>query len=126
MRLAIFFSGFAGMSAVALSAATSHMGPDMLSIQQISWMETAIKYQTWHAIALLAVSCLSELYENSLLRISGYLFMLGIIIFCGSLYLLIITGNTALGIATPFGGASFILGWGLCAIAGIKIKPRKI
>lgn len=125
MKLAIFFSGLAGLSAVVLGAVTSHLGPDSFSVQQIAWMDTAIKYQIWHGVALLGIACLSEIYDSRLLRIAGFLFIIGIILFSGSLYLLALTGITALGMATPFGGSCFILGWALCCISSFKISSSK-
>ncbi len=121
MRLALIFAGLTGMSAVALGAITAHMGPDILTPQQQSWIETALKYQTWHALALLGVAALSAAYNSRLFKIAGYLFILGLLLFCGSLYILAATNLMAIGILTPFGGLSFILGWGCLTLAGFRV-----
>ena len=88
--------------------------------------ETAVKYQFYHVFALLAVAIISQYIPGNLMAWSGRCFIAGIIIFCGSLYMLSffkMNGNDGmnwLGAITPIGGLCFVAGWGLLAIAAIK------
>lgn len=99
----------------------SRMNPDTFEI-----FETAVKYQFYHVFALLAVSFATQYLPGNLLNWSGRLFIAGIILFSGSLYLLSyfkMAGNNQmnwLGAVTPFGGLCFITGWILLAIAAIR------
>ncbi|MEZ5029183.1 MAG: DUF423 domain-containing protein [Ferruginibacter sp.] len=86
--------------------------------------ETAVRYQFFHVFALLAAGILYKDFTNKLIRWAGYFFITGIILFCGSLYLLCYVKQQALpfnwiGAITPFGGAAFIAGW-LCLFAGLN------
>jgi len=71
----------------------------------------AVLYQMFHAMGILAVGILMIVRQNSNLNIAGICFTLGIILFSGSLYLLAISGVRWLGMITPLGGVSFIVGW---------------
>lgn len=79
--------------------------------------ETAVRYHMIHALALLAVAWVSTRYVPTLANWSGYLFILGILLFSGSLYLLVFTRVSWLGAITPLGGAAFIAGWLLLALS---------
>jgi uncharacterized membrane protein YgdD (TMEM256/DUF423 family) len=79
---------------------------------------TAALYHLVHGLALLAVGWLSTLRpQSALIARSGWLFLLGVILFSGSLYLLSVTGIRKLGIITPFGGLAFLAGWLCLALA---------
>ena len=73
--------------------------------------ETAVRYQMYHALALVALGALPSRLPPRAITVSGSLFTLGILLFCGSLYLLVLTGTRPLGILTPIGGSCFIAGW---------------
>ena len=73
--------------------------------------ETAVRYQMYHGLALLAVALLVRQNPSALLSWSGWLFFIGVLIFSGSLYLLIFSGMRWLGAITPIGGAAFLAGW---------------
>ncbi len=107
-----------GLLAVALGAFAAHGLRGMLSTRMLETFQTGVEYHMYHALALLAVGMLVMHYPNqALLRYSAWLFLAGIILFCGSLYLLSITGMRWLGPITPLGGAAFLLGWALMAWA---------
>jgi len=113
--MAAALSGFlaVGLGAFGAHALKSHLAPDMLAIYQ-----TAVQYHFHHALALLACGVLMRLgLDNVFLRASGILFMVGLMMFCGSLYLLAITGERWLGAVAPIGGLSFIGGWLMLALA---------
>ena len=79
--------------------------------------KTAAEYQLTHALALLAVGLLARDSSRRSLTIAGWSFLLGIVLFSGSLYVLALTGVRVLGAITPFGGVSFLLGWASLAVA---------
>lgn len=90
----------------------ARVGPDLLGV-----FETGVRYHLVHALALLAVAWASERWAGPWVSLAGWTFLLGILIFSGSLYLLAITGARWLGAITPLGGLSFILGWVALALA---------
>ncbi len=110
-----------GALGVALGAFGAHALHDFLvKSDKVQVFETAVRYQFYHVFALLAVGILMYYGQSKLLTYSGYAFIIGIILFSGSLYALTATGISKLGMITPLGGLSFILGWILLAIAVSK------
>ncbi|MEA5509367.1 DUF423 domain-containing protein [Crocosphaera sp. UHCC 0190] len=116
-------SVLAGLS-VAGGAFASHALKDTLSDRALEIFETGTKYQMYHALALLLVALfLTRLETPPMTMISaGYAFIIGILIFSGSLYALSLTGIKWLGAVTPIGGAAFLIGWGSLAIAAWSMK----
>lgn len=113
-KLFISFAALFGFLAVIFGALAAHAIERGLSPDAIQRINTGLKYQFFHVIALLSVGILSSLHRNSdstLLKISGLAFILGILLFSFSLYAYAITGNQNFGKITPFGGVSFISGW---------------
>ena len=116
-----------GALSVALGAFGAHALKAKLSPDGLATFETGVKYQFYHVFALIAVAFAAQyLPDSNLLNWAGNLFLAGIIIFCGSLYVLTAfraAGNENmnwLGAITPIGGLCFIAGWILFAIAVIK------
>ena len=108
--------------AVAAGAYGAH-AVETLGAQQAVWIEKAARYQMYHSLALVLVSfAMSHLSETKLLQIAGGFFLAGILLFSGSLYAMAFTGIN-LGLMTPAGGVSFMVGWGLVAYAGLSINP---
>lgn len=110
-----------GFLAVALGAFGSHglkgaVVPEMLSVWQ-----TAVQYQMFHVLALLFVVVCANRQASSLLTISGWLFVAGIVLFSGSLYALVLTGIKTLGMITPVGGVLFLIGWLVLLFALINV-----
>lgn len=104
---------FSGLG-VALGAFGAHGLKERLTSDALSTYETAVRYQMYHALALLAVAYAAQRWPDSnLVAIAGWLFVAGIVLFSGSLYLLSITDVRWLGAIAPLGGAAFIAGW-LC------------
>ncbi|HEX8194506.1 MAG TPA: DUF423 domain-containing protein [Allosphingosinicella sp.] len=100
---------------VALGAFGAHGLKATLGPAELGWWQTAVQYQMWHALALVALG-LSPLRA----RAAAWLFALGILFFAGSLYLMALTGLRALGAVTPIGGLLMILGWAALALAALK------
>jgi uncharacterized membrane protein YgdD (TMEM256/DUF423 family) len=78
--------------------------------------DTAVRYQLVHGLALLVVAFAAGRWPGTLTHLAGYLFLAGLILFSGSLYVLSLTGIRRLGAITPFGGIAFLAGW-LCLAA---------
>jgi uncharacterized membrane protein YgdD (TMEM256/DUF423 family) len=114
---------FGGLS-VAAGAFASHALRERLSERSLLIFETGARYQMYHALALLAVAILLLHVESSppSLVASGWLFIIGIAIFSGSLYALSLTDVKYLGAITPLGGAAFIAGWCALAFAAWNLK----
>ncbi len=107
--------------AVFLGAFGAHALKAMLSAHQLQTWGTATDYQFYHALGLIGLGIWSEKKTTSrYVSLSGVFLMLGILLFCGSLYLLALTGITRLGMVTPVGGIFFIVGWVFWVIAALK------
>ena len=119
-QLVIILAAINGFLAVGLGAFAAHGLQSRLSPELINTFQTAVQYHMYHALALLGVGALLLHQPGQvLLKYSAGLFMLGIILFCGSLYVLSLSGIRWLGIITPFGGVAFLVGWALLAAAAL-------
>ena len=111
---------------VVLGAFGAHALKQVLSEKSLATFETGVRYQIYHAFALLVAGILYKEFPNKFVQISGRLFILGIILFSGSLYGLAALELTAqvglrwIGAITPLGGLCFILGWVLLAVGFSK------
>ncbi|MBB4823104.1 uncharacterized membrane protein YgdD (TMEM256/DUF423 family) [Sporosarcina luteola] len=109
--------------AVALGAFGAHALKEKLTEHYLAIWETAVQYQMFHALGLIAVGILmssSLLGPSTQLSWAGYLLLAGVIIFSGSLYALSLSGIGVLGAITPIGGVAFIIGWVMLIIAAAK------
>jgi uncharacterized membrane protein YgdD (TMEM256/DUF423 family) len=106
-----------GALSVALGAFAAHALKEKISDYAVNIFETGVRYQFYHVFALLAAGILYKEFHNKFIRWSGLLFLAGIILFSGSLYLLtyikgaVMPGYSWVGAITPIGGLAFILGW---------------
>ena len=89
--------------------------PEMLAV-----FETGVRYHLVHGLALLAVAWATTRWPNTWISASGGLFVAGIVVFSGSLYLLSITGVRWLGAITPIGGLCFVAGWLILALSAMR------
>tara|TARA_B100000446_G_C10270683_1_gene240276 strand:- start:73 stop:444 length:372 start_codon:yes stop_codon:yes gene_type:complete len=105
---------------VILGAFGAHGLRARLSPEMLVVFETGVRYHLIHALGLLAVAWAASRWPGSYVSIAGYLFVAGIFIFSGSLYVLAITGIRWLGAITPIGGVCLIVGWGLLAIGVLR------
>jgi len=107
--------------AVALGAFAAHglrsrLAPDLLAIFQ-----TGVQYHFYHSLGLIAVGLAAfHLGLSGPLRLAGWLMLVGIILFSGSLYALALTGERMLGAVAPIGGTAFIAAWVLLALAALR------
>lgn len=107
-------------AAVALGAFGAHGLRDRLSPADLATFDTGARYQMYHALGLIVVGLLSRIRPSRLLKFSGWAFLIGIALFCGSLYTLTLAGVSGLGRVAPLGGLAFIAGWGLLAAAAFR------
>ncbi len=98
--------GLGAFGAHALRAAT-------LTPQDLATFEIGVRYQLYHALALIAVAWATTQWEATTVTWAGWAFVAGIVIFSGSLYVLVLTGQRWLGAITPIGGVALIVGWTL-------------
>ena len=109
-----------GFLAVALGAFGAHGLKSKVTVDTLSSFETAARYQIYHALALILVGVLANTVSSPLLEWSGRLFATGVVLFSGSIYLVVFTGVTSLGVVTPFGGLCFLAGWAALAVAAYR------
>ena len=114
-------SGFLAVGAGAFGAhgLKARLTPDMLAV-----FETAVRYQMYHALALLAVAWAIGRWPGRATAAGGWCFVAGTVIFSGSLYALALTGVRGLGAITPVGGVLFLAGWLLLALAAWRGSAR--
>ena len=112
----IILAALNGFIAVTLGAFAAHSLKNSLTPELLNTFQTGVQYHMYHALALFGVGLLALHFPgNTLLRTSGYLFLLGILFFSGSLYALSLSGIRWLGAITPIGGVMFLAGWALLA-----------
>jgi uncharacterized membrane protein YgdD (TMEM256/DUF423 family) len=124
-------SFFAGL-AVATGSFGAHGLQKMVPVERLTAWEKAVRYQMYHAFALFFVAwAITQWWDQAkTLKAAGWFFMLGTVLFCGSLYTLVFTGTlTVKGISflvylTPAGGAAYVIGWFLLMKAAWKAQDR--
>jgi len=118
-RLFIGLGAIAAGLGVALGAFGAHGLEGRVSPDRLETFRTGVEYQMYHALALLFVGWAAAQGWGPVLHWAGYGFAAGIVIFSGTLYLLVLTDTGWLGAITPLGGIAFIAGWGLLAWAAL-------
>ncbi len=113
-----------GAIAVGAGAYGSHALRAELAEPLLVMYETAVRYQMYHALALLAVGALGHVLSRRALTLAGSFFIAGILLFSGSLYALSLTGERPFPFMTPAGGVCFILGWLTLAVAAMATAKR--
>ena len=131
-RTFLVFGAAFGLVGVLLGAFGSHALRSKVSPERVATFETGVRYQLWHALALFAVVLVEVLkfpgpgsryflaFEdpgNWPVWTAGWLFVAGVVLFSGSLYVLTLTGKRAWGAVTPFGGVCLVLGWAFLLFA---------
>jgi uncharacterized membrane protein YgdD (TMEM256/DUF423 family) len=105
---------------VAMGAFGAHALRTRVPADLQAVFETGVRYHLVHALALVAVAWAADRWPGRWVTISGWSFLVGIVVFSGSLYLLSITGVRWLGGVTPIGGLAFLLGWTALAVAALR------
>lgn len=109
-----------GLISVAAGAFGAHGLKASVTPEHLAVFETGARYHMYHALAIIAFAWLSSRSNGQLGNATGWCFLIGIIIFCGTLYAIPITKISKLGAITPIGGVLLMIGWLLLAIAAFK------
>lgn len=116
----VMIGALLGGLAVILGAFGAHGLKSVLTTAQLATFETAVRYQMYHALAILALPSLQSVASVKWLNRAATAFLIGVLLFSGSLYMLVVTGIKLFGPITPVGGVGFIIGW-LCVVISLKI-----
>jgi len=111
-----------GFLGVALGAFGAHALKQTLSPEMLAAFEVGVRYQTYHALALLALAWASTRWPGRAMTIGGWLIVIGVLVFSGSLYALSLSGVRGIGAITPFGGAALLAGWVCIAWAVLRYR----
>jgi uncharacterized membrane protein YgdD (TMEM256/DUF423 family) len=113
----LFLGALSALTGVGMGAFGAHGLKATLSPEMLTVYQTGVTYQMWHALGLIGIALMrQQMPESRLLNWAGSLMFIGILLFSGSLYLLVLLDLKGLGIITPLGGVSFITAWLLIAI----------
>ncbi|BEH16119.1 hypothetical protein J122_245 [Marinobacter excellens LAMA 842] len=121
IRWALVMGAVGGLLAVMAGAFGAHGLRQVVSERGLEVFQTAVSYQMYHALILVAASMMPALgLSRRLLGIACGFWLAGIVLFSGSLYLLVLSGHHWLGPVTPIGGVCFMIGWALLVAAALK------
>jgi len=112
-RTFLLIGALAAFLGVAFGAFGAHALRARLSPENLAVFETAVRYQMYHAFAVLIVALALVHVDGWAVRAAGWLFTIGILLFSGSLYVVALGGLRAFGAITPLGGLAFLGGWAL-------------
>lgn len=122
-RIAGIGGTLSGALAVLLGAFGAHALRDRLGLDALATWHTAVEYQFWHALALLFIASLADVRARSrAASVAAIAFVLGILLFCGSLFALALGAPRMVGAITPVGGVAFMVGW--CALGLQFLRSR--
>ena len=124
MQLWIVLGAVFGLLSVVSGALGVHALPAYLGADALDTFETAVRFQMYHALALLATGLLSDRWKSGLIDLAGALFAAGVLLFSGSLYILAFTGIGVFGAVAPAGGAFLIAGWTMLIVGAIRQQAR--
>jgi uncharacterized membrane protein YgdD (TMEM256/DUF423 family) len=117
-----------GLAALLLAVATligalgAHLLRERLTAEQFAILQTAVHYQFFHSLGLLAVGVLACTHGSRMLEVAGGLLGAGVVLFSGSLYLLLAGAPRMVGVLTPLGGVCLIAGWALLAFVALRAR----
>jgi uncharacterized membrane protein YgdD (TMEM256/DUF423 family) len=122
-RIFLFLGAVSGFIGVAAGAFGAHILKDRLGADMVSVFEVGVRYQLYHALALMATAWVRSKRPTGLINTAGWCFAIGTMIFSGSLYLLALSGKKWFGAITPVGGLALLAGWACLAWAALKKRP---
>ena len=117
-RLFVVLGAASAALAVAAGAFGAHAVADAVTPERLATFRTGADYHLMHALALIAVGLTARRWSHPAVTVAGWLFLVGTVLFAGSLYALVLTDTPSLGTVTPLGGVAFIAGW-LCLAVGV-------
>lgn len=117
----VLFAALSGFTAVAMGAAAAHALKASLTAEAVAWVETAVRYQAWHALACLGAGALMGAHPAPPLTVAVVAWIAGTVLFSGSLYVLAFTGVRGFAHVTPVGGLAFLVGWAALAWYAVTV-----
>ncbi|TFB18931.1 DUF423 domain-containing protein [Filobacillus milosensis] len=121
MKALLLIGVINGFLAVALGAFGAHGLESKLSEKMLATWEKAVQYQMFHTTAIFITGILMLRFDSSMLTSAGWTFLVGIILFSGSLYIYSVTSIKTFAMITPIGGLAFLIGWVLLGIGIMKM-----
>lgn len=123
-RIFVVIAAVLGGLGVALGAFGAHALKARLAPELLTVYQTGVQYHLIHAVALLGLAAWVARGGGGAAAVAGWLFLAGVVLFSGSLYVLAVTGVRGLGMITPFGGVAFIAGWVALAWDALRASGR--
>lgn len=114
-RLFFGLGSIVALLTVAAGAFGAHALQTRIDARAMEIFQTSVRYQMMHALALIAAAWATTRFTSGAVRVGGWAFVVGVVVFCGSLYALALGGPRWLGAITPIGGVAFMVGWGCLA-----------
>ncbi len=121
-RLFLVLGAVLGFLGVAAGAFGAHGLRGRVTAELLAAYQTGARYHLIHALALILMGALAPRLSSRATAVSGWAFVIGVVVFSGSLYALALTGTRWLGAVTPFGGVSLLVGWGALVWAGWRSR----
>jgi uncharacterized membrane protein YgdD (TMEM256/DUF423 family) len=121
-RMFLILGALSAFIGVATGAFGAHVLKSRISAEMLAVFEVGVRYQMYHAFALIATAWMHAKWPSAIVTTSGWCFLTGTLLFSGSLYLLSVSGIKWLGAITPFGGLAFLAGWACLAWAAWRAK----
>ncbi len=122
VRTIYLYAGILGLLAVILGAFGAHALKNYAEVGMLKAWEKAVLYQFIHTLGLLILPTVAQKMESGIVKWIGVCWIIGVILFSGSIYLLVLTNLVWLGPVTPFGGLFFIAGWIFLIVGAFKSK----
>lgn len=119
-RLFVLAGTILGFLAVLAGAFGAHALRDSIAPEHLATFETGVRYQMYHALALIGAAWVASRWPGVAVTWAGRMFVVGTLLFSGSLYLIALTGQRWWGIVTPFGGVALLSGWMCMVLAARK------
>lgn len=123
-RWILMFAALSGFIFVALGAFGAHGLRKILDVKQMAWLQTGLEYQGLHTMAMLALGIAVLFRDNAWFRRSAAFFMVGMLLFSGSLYWLALTSVKIWPYVTPLGGFCFLIGWALLLVGALRLSKK--
>ena len=122
----LFIAALSGFLCVTIGAFAAHGLSQVLDPKALAWIDTGVKYQMFHTLAILGIGiaqlCRESLVANKMANVAAGSWVLGVLLFSGSLYALALGAGQFLVWVTPIGGTLFLIGWLCLAYGSLKSK----
>lgn len=116
-RMLVLVGSVLGLTAIVAGTFAAHVVPDYLDDRAMATFATAVRYHTYSSLATLAAAWVWSRWPGRMPMLAGWMFVIGALLFSGSLYILVSTGAKWLGMVAPIGGSAMIVGWLLLAMS---------